>query len=40
MTLLLGRDGFGEAPTSAIVFVSARISAGVRMNESYPSAHG
>jgi hypothetical protein len=31
MTLLLGRSGRGEAPTSAIVLVSARISAGVRI---------
>ena len=31
MTLLLGLSGFGEAPTRAIVCVSARISAGVRI---------
>src|SRR6186997_911138 len=31
MTLLLGLSGFGEAPTRAIVLVSARISTGVRM---------
>jgi hypothetical protein len=30
MTLFEGRAGFGEAPTSAIVRASARISAGVR----------
>ena len=31
MTLLLGLSGFGEAPTRAIVLVSARISPGVRI---------
>src|SRR5213080_5425366 len=36
MTPLLGRFGFGEAPTSAIVFASRRISSGDRTVESYP----
>src|SRR5437867_5786042 len=36
MTPLLGRFGFGEAPTSAIVFASRRISSGDRTVQSYP----
>ena len=41
MTPWLGRAGFGEAPTRAIVRVPARISAGVGIVlEGYPSSHG
>src|ERR671924_25601 len=36
MTLLLGRAGFGEAPTRAIVCASDRISAGPRTTPGYP----
>src|SRR6266516_4985770 len=36
MTPLLGRLGFGEAPTSAIVFASRRTSSGDRTGQSYP----
>src|SRR6266540_2113593 len=36
MTLWLGRNGFGDAPTSAIVRASERIWAGVRMPPGYP----
>jgi deaminated glutathione amidase len=36
MTVWLGRQSFGEAPTSAMVRVSERISAGVRMAPGYP----
>jgi len=36
MTPLLGRPGFGEAPTSAIVWASDRISAGLRTPPGYP----
>src|SRR5919198_4089346 len=36
MTLLLGRAGFGEAPTSAIVCADDRIWAGLRTSPGYP----
>jgi predicted amidohydrolase len=36
MTLLLGREGFGEAPTSAIVCASDRISVWLRTSPGYP----
>jgi quercetin dioxygenase-like cupin family protein len=35
MTVWLGRSGLGEAPTSAIVRASRRISAGLRTREGY-----
>src|SRR5919206_1884317 len=38
MTRWLGRAGFGDAPTSAIVRASDRISAGVRTPPGYPEA--
>src|ERR687895_364414 len=41
MTLFEGRAGFGDAPTSAIVRASPRISAGVRPTlQGYPPAMG
>jgi predicted amidohydrolase len=36
MTLLLGREGFGEAPTSAIACASDRISVELRTSPGYP----
>src|SRR5215203_2332372 len=38
MTLLLGRAGFVEAPTSAIVCAPDRISEGRRTSPGYPEA--
>src|SRR5918992_535951 len=35
MTLLLGRSGFGDAPTRAIVRASLRICSGVRTTRGY-----
>src|SRR5918999_698089 len=40
MTPWLGRHAFGEAPTSAIVRASARISSGPLMPPGYPERHG
>src|SRR5918999_2545273 len=41
MTPWLGRCGFGDAPTIAIVRALARISAGLLATlQGYPSAHG
>ena len=38
MTPWLGRSGFGEAPTSAIVLASRRICSGDRTGQGYPRA--